>query len=72
MICTRKLANRLLPELPSKRLALLCEHFGIQNKRAHRAMYDAEVTVSVFQQFLGMLADKGCCDLQSIIDFQYR
>lgn len=71
-ICTRKLANRLLPELPSKRLEMLCQHFGIQNMRAHRAMADVEVTVHIFGQFMQMLKQRDCCSLEDIMRFQSR
>jgi len=71
-VCTRKLANRLLPELPSKRLEMLCQHFGIENMRAHRAMADVEVTVHIFDQFVQMLQDRDCCSLEDILRFQSR
>lgn len=58
ILCTRKLANRLVPELPSKRLEILCEHFNITNQRAHRAMGDVMATVEVFKQFLDILRRK--------------
>ena len=54
-LCTRKLASRLLPELPSKKLSCLCEHFEIENADAHRAMSDVLATVKVFQEFHKML-----------------
>lgn len=69
-VCTRRLANRLLPELPSKRLDALCQHFGIENMRAHRAMYDVQVTVHIFQQFMGMLQQRDCASLEDILHFQ--
>ncbi|MBN1792231.1 3'-5' exonuclease [Candidatus Woesearchaeota archaeon] len=54
-LCTRRLANRMLPDLPSKRLGSLCEVFKIRNKQAHRAMGDAEATAQVFHKFLRLL-----------------
>jgi DNA polymerase III subunit alpha, Gram-positive type len=54
-LCTRKLANRLLPDLPRKRLGDLCEMFEVQNDQAHRAMGDTKATVKVFTKFLAML-----------------
>jgi len=47
-LCTRRLANRLVPDLPSKRLAALCEHFRVNNQQAHRAMSDVLATHEVF------------------------
>ena len=57
-LCTRKLANRLVPELPSKRLECLCEYFNVNNKQAHRAMGDVMATIKVFEQFLRLLKKK--------------
>ncbi len=59
ILCTRKLANRLLPELPSKRLGAICEHLGIINEQAHRAMGDVNATVEVFNHFLEVMEEKG-------------
>ena len=47
VLCTCKLARRLLPDLPSKRLTALCEHFAIKNEQAHRAMNDVLATTQL-------------------------
>ena len=66
-LCTRKLANRLLTELPSKRLSYLCEHFEIVNEQAHRAMADTLVTADIFSRFLAMMyAD----DVEDVFKFE--
>jgi DNA polymerase III epsilon subunit family exonuclease len=54
-LCTRRLANRIIPQLPNKRLESLCQHFGVTNQRAHRAMGDVMATVNIFEQFLHIL-----------------
>ena len=59
VICTCKLARRLLPELPSKKLGYVCDHLDIKNERAHRAMGDARATAMVFSRFMKMLDEKG-------------
>jgi len=69
-LCTRKLANRLVPELPSKRLECLCQHFKVNNEQAHRAMGDVMATVKVFEQFLQILKNKGIEEKSQIIEFQ--
>jgi len=69
-LCTRKLANRLVPELPSKRLECLCQHFNVTNERAHRAMGDVMATVKIFEQFLDILKKKWIEDKWEIIQFQ--
>ena len=54
-LCTRRLANRLLRELPSKSLHALCAHYSITNMQAHRAMSDVEATVSLLDKLLILL-----------------
>lgn len=70
VLCTRKLANRLLPELPSKRLSCLCEHFGVVNKRAHRALEDVFATTEIFKNFLEMLNCQWFNSVEDILKFQ--
>jgi DNA polymerase III alpha subunit (gram-positive type) len=50
-ICTLKIARRLLPELPNKKLCTICKHFWITNERAHRAMWDTRATLKVLQRY---------------------
>ncbi len=69
-ICTRKLANRLLPILQRKRLQDLCEHFEIENQDAHRAMGDVNATLKVFTHMLEMLKEKEISDIDNIIKFE--
>jgi len=69
-ICTRKLANRLLPNLPKKNLWTICNYMWFTNERAHRAMWDTKVTVQIFQQLLGLLEKKWIKDQSEIINFQ--
>lgn len=70
-LCTRKLANRLLPELPSKRLECLCQYFNITNERAHRAMGDVMATVKIFKKFLSLLKKQWIENKTEIIGFQH-
>jgi DNA polymerase-3 subunit alpha (Gram-positive type) len=69
-LCTRKLAHRLLPELPSKRLSCVCRHFNINNKQEHRAMGDARATHEVFSKFLDILKEKGINDKETLFRFE--
>jgi DNA polymerase III epsilon subunit family exonuclease len=69
-LCTCKLARRLLPELPSKKLASLCEHFNIKNNNAHRAKSDVLATSQIFNNFLDILKEKDIHDIQDILKFQ--
>lgn len=69
-VCTMRLARRLLPELPSKKLSSLCEHFKIKNNSAHRAKGDAMATVKIFHNFLGMMKEKEIHNIRDILEFQ--
>ncbi len=69
-ICTRKLANRLLWHLPSKKLSRLCDHFEIINEQAHRAMPDAKVTTKVFLNFMNILEEQGFETKDDILNIQ--
>jgi DNA polymerase III epsilon subunit family exonuclease len=69
-ICTCRLARRLLPELPSKRLANICEHFDIKNNAVHRAMGDALATSKIFHNFLEMMKEKQIHEVDDILKFQ--
>jgi DNA polymerase III epsilon subunit-like protein len=59
LICTRLLAKKLIPELPRRGLAELCEFLGITNTRAHRALQDAEATAEALQHLLKRAEDQG-------------
>lgn len=48
-IDTLKIAKKLLPELPSRSLTALCEHYDIINASAHRAYHDALATAKLYQ-----------------------
>lgn len=69
-LCTRKLANRLLPDLYSKKLGVLCEYFDIQNNQAHRAMGDALATVELLNHFSRILDKKGFSTPESVLKFE--
>jgi DNA polymerase III alpha subunit (gram-positive type) len=38
--------------------------------RAHRAMYDVEVMVHIFDRFARMLPERGCVSPEDILTFQ--
>ena len=69
-ICTCRLARRLLPELPKKKLGHICEHFNITNDSAHRAMGDARATVEIFDNFIKMMREKDIHEIEDILLFQ--
>jgi DNA polymerase III epsilon subunit family exonuclease len=69
-LCTRKLANRLVPDLYSKRLGVLCEYFKIKNNQSHRAMGDALATVELLNYFFKILNKKGFSTPKDILNFE--
>ncbi|MBW2967142.1 hypothetical protein KY362_01510 [Candidatus Woesearchaeota archaeon] len=69
-LCTRKLANRMLPDLPSKRLDCVCSHFDIINTQAHRAMADVVATKHVFSKMLSMLSNADVRTKEDIFRFE--
>jgi len=69
-LCTRRLANRLVPNIRSKSLSNLCERFSIENKQAHRAMSDVLATKDLFMIFIKMLKEIGITEQEKIIKFQ--
>jgi DNA polymerase III epsilon subunit family exonuclease len=69
-LCTRKLANRIFPQLPRKRLGDVCEHLGVTNTNAHRAMSDVLATVDVFTNMVDVMYEDGICDIDSIVEFE--
>ena len=72
VLCTRKLANRLLPDLPRKRLQDLCEQFDVVNNQAHRALGDVHATVKVFQNMIKMLHEREISNVHQIIEFERK
>ncbi len=69
-LCTKKLANRLLPDLSRKRLQDLCEYFNIHNQQQHRAMGDVQATALVFSNMLNILQEKGISDVKEVLKFE--
>lgn len=48
-IDTLKLSRMICPELPKKTLEAMCEHFGIVNECAHRALEDIKATIQLYE-----------------------
>lgn len=64
-IDTLKLSRKLLPDLPSKRLGDLCEHYQI-SIQAHRAMEDARATHFLYQKLCEAFSEKNEKDFEPI------
>lgn len=69
-LCTCKLARRMLPDLPSKKLSSVCDYFGLVNEQAHRAMADVEVTVKIFDNFISTLDTYNVSSFSDVVSFE--
>jgi len=69
-LCTCRLARRLLPELPSKRLSSVSYHLGISETTEHRAMSDAMITAKIFIDFLNRLKQRNINSVKGLLKFQ--
>jgi DNA polymerase-3 subunit epsilon len=73
VLCTRKLARRLLPRLGRYDLDHLCAHFGIANSARHRALGDAEATARALIELLREALGAGdVATLGDLLDLQTR
>jgi DNA polymerase-3 subunit epsilon len=61
-LCTVRLARKLLPELPSRKLDALAYYFGVEIENRHRALDDAVATAKVLIRLIGILEDRGAED----------
>jgi DNA polymerase III epsilon subunit-like protein len=52
LLCTVRLARKLVPEAPSKSLGALVAFLGLSNRRPHRALPDAEATAELLVHLL--------------------
>jgi len=73
VLCTQKLARRLIPGLGRYNLDHLCAHFGVSNRARHRALGDAEATARALLDLLE-IAQSGfeIKSLGELFDFQRR
>jgi DNA polymerase-3 subunit epsilon len=72
VMCTIRMARRLLPSLKRRRLDLLAEHFGLSTEGRHRALGDARMTAELLSIFLEMSARMGVDRLDRLIDTHAR
>lgn len=59
---TLKIARQLLPAEQSKKLSSLCEYFGIERQRAHRALDDAMETWQVYEHLIELAKSRADMD----------
>ncbi|SRR5579883_1223559 len=71
LLCTCRLARRLLPQLRSKSLESVQAYFGIRNAKQHRALEDAEATAKVLSRFIDLAAELDIHSLQDFLRLQF-
>ena len=72
MLCTLRLARRLLQGLPSKGLSSLIVFFDIDPGHRHRALSDAIATQQVLTRFLHRLEEQyEITEVDALLGFQY-
>jgi DNA polymerase-3 subunit epsilon len=59
VLCTARLARKLVPEMRSRSLDALIHRWGIPCEPRHRAYPDARATVDVLVRLLGLAAEQG-------------
>jgi DNA polymerase-3 subunit epsilon len=69
-LCTVRLARKVLPHLPSRRLDSLAHHYGVEIVDRHRALGDADATARILLRLLGEARNRDCFrwdDLQRLL-----
>lgn len=71
VLCTRRLARRILPDLGRYDLDTLSARFGIANRWRHRALGDAEATAQALLELLAIARDScGVAALGDLVQLQ--
>jgi DNA polymerase-3 subunit epsilon len=69
-LCTVRLARKVLPHLPSRRLDSLAHHYGVEIQDRHRALGDADATARILVRLLREARERDCerwDDLQRLL-----
>lgn len=73
LLCTLKLARRLIPTKQKKNVGSLADYFGIPVYNRHRAMGDASATAKFLIQLLEIAeAEHGIVDIEELLKFQNK
>ena len=73
VLCTQRLARRILPELGRYNLDRVCAHFGIRNPARHRALGDARATAALLVELLHLAqVREGLETVGDLLDLQGR
>jgi DNA polymerase III epsilon subunit family exonuclease len=71
VLCTQRLARRILPDLGRYNLDRVCAHFGIRNSARHRALGDARATAALLVELLQLAqAREGLETVGDLLDLE--
>ncbi len=73
VLCTQRLARRLLPELGRYNLDHVCAHFGVPNRARHRALGDARAAALVMIELFQIALETGVATtIGALLDLQSK
>ena len=71
VLCTLRLARRLLPSLRRRGLDAMAEHFGLSTAGRHRGWGDARMAAELLSIFIDMAGQMGIRRLDRLLEFQH-
>ncbi|MBV8056121.1 MAG: GIY-YIG nuclease family protein [Deltaproteobacteria bacterium] len=72
VLCTLRMARRLLPSIRRRRLELLAEHFGLSTAGRHRGLGDARMVAELLSILLEIASQMGLNRLDRLLDHYSR
>ncbi|MBV8451100.1 MAG: GIY-YIG nuclease family protein [Deltaproteobacteria bacterium] len=72
VLCTLRMARRLLPSIRRRRLELLAEHFGLSTAGRHRGLGDARMAAELLSILLEIASQTGLNRLDRLLDHYSR
>jgi DNA polymerase III subunit epsilon len=71
VLCTLRLARRLLPSMRRRGLDAMAEHFGLSTLGRHRGWGDARMAAELLSIFIDMAAQMGVGRLDRLLELQH-
>src|SRR5579883_3309301 len=71
VLCTLRLARRLLPSMRRRGLDAMADHFGLSTQGRHRGLGDARMAAELLSIFLDMAAQMGVRRLDRLLELQH-
>jgi DNA polymerase III subunit epsilon len=71
VLCTLRLARRLLPAMRRRGLDAMAEHFGLDTRDRHRGLGDARMAAELLSIFIEMAGQMGIKRLDRLLELQH-